>query len=156
MLKLIWKGNWWALMAKTCSVVDLPLWYAACDKVMCFFILPQQLLMSDLISIFLNGASRMIGLTFSFSFFFCGFARGLSVPRRTFSGYYPLQIYKQLVQSTFQVFRINSIRSCCFVAFKLLRCFLYLIWCEWRFHFLWCNWYLCLVRWECVVKKLLI
>ena len=48
--------------------------------------------MSDMVSIFLNSNSRMIGLTFNFSFFFGGLARGLSVPRRASSGYSPVSL----------------------------------------------------------------
>ena len=77
------------LMKKTCSVVDLLLWHAACDKEMCFFILSQQLSMGDMATIFLNGDSRMIGLAFSFLFFSDGFARGLNVLRQTSSSYSP-------------------------------------------------------------------
>ena len=80
------------LMAKTCSAVDLLFWYAACDKGMCFFILPQHLSVINMVSIFFNGDSRTIGLTLNFSFFFGGFARGLSVPRRTSSGYSPASL----------------------------------------------------------------
>ena len=48
--------------------------------------------MSDMVSIFLNSNSRMIGLTFTFSFFFGGLARGLSVPRWASSGYPPVSL----------------------------------------------------------------
>ena len=78
------------LMAKTCSVVDLPLWYALCDKGMCFIHSGQHLRIIDMVSIFLNGDSRMIGLGFTFSFFFSGFARGLSVSRWMSSEYSPV------------------------------------------------------------------
>ena len=59
---------------------------------MCSFILSQHLSMSDMVSIFLNGDSRMFGLTFTFSFFLGGFARGLIAPRLTSSGYSPVSL----------------------------------------------------------------
>ena len=65
------------LMATTWTVVDLPLWYALCVKGMCFIHSGQQLRIIDIVSIFLNGDSKMIGLGFTFSFFFSGFARGV-------------------------------------------------------------------------------
>ena len=43
--------------------------------------------MSDMVIIFLNGNnSRITGLTFTFSFFFGGFGRGLGVPKQISSG----------------------------------------------------------------------
>ena len=79
-------------MAKSCLVLDLSLWYATCDKGMCFFILSQHLSISDMVSIFLIGDNRMNGLRFTFSFFFCDFAKGLSLLRRTPFGYSPVSL----------------------------------------------------------------
>ena len=110
-------------MAKTCQ-----LWMCRSDLL---FVIKeyvfQHLSVSDMVSIFLSGDSRMIGITFIFSLFFDGFARGLSVPRQTSSGYslFPFwsgcQVCLQIVGAIlFQVFRMDSIRPCWFVVFKLL------------------------------------
>ena len=46
--------------------------------------------MSDMVTFFLNGNSRMIGLTFTFSFLFGGVGRALSVPGKMSSEYSPV------------------------------------------------------------------
>ena len=90
-------------MAKACSVVDLPHWYAACDKRMCFFIR----LMSDMVSIFLNGEtfSPVLLVLFRISDMF---TNSWFDPYFRYSAWTPSDLVVLLFLSFFDLFWVSS------------------------------------------------